>query len=57
MVTLSLASFVLMVPDSLDLMPISLDFIQILVAIKSVEHLQNLPCLATKKGFLPAHHH
>jgi len=48
--TLSLASYVLMVPDSLDLMLLSLDFIQILGAIKTVDYLQNLPCLATREA-------
>jgi len=49
--TLSLAFYVLMMPDSLDFKPKSHG------AYESMEDLQILPCLATRKGLLPAHQH
>jgi len=49
--------FVLTVPASLYFMPISLNFTHFHGASESMEHLQNLHCLATREGLLLAHHH
>jgi len=53
--TPSLTFCLFTVPDSLDFMPISLDFTYFHGATSMyMEHLQILPCLATREGLLPA---